>query len=81
MELVIGIIAVIVAIALMPVILYTGFIIITVAFGIIMIPFAGVISVIEAIKTKKELAKKSKEFETMKNRIAEANKKFSEHVQ
>lgn len=81
MELVGGIIAVIFAIALMPVVLYTGFMIVTMAFGIVMIPVAWIFSALEIMRTKKEVARKEKEFESMKARVKEVNERFRKRMQ
>lgn len=80
MELVVGIIAVIGTIALMPVIFLVGMLAVVVVLGIIMMPFAWIIGVTETIRAKKEIARKRKAFEEMKKRVGEVNKNFSQRM-
>ena len=85
MELVLGIIAVIAAIALMPAIAIAGFTIVTVLISVglwvVMMPFAWAISAIEKFKSRKELARKRKEFEDMKKRVEKVHNKFRQRMQ
>ena len=55
MELVLGIIAVIATIALMPVIFLVGMLVVAIVLGIVMMPFAWIIGIVETIITKKEI--------------------------
>lgn len=81
MELVLGIIAVIAAIALMPVIFLVGMLVVAIVLGIVMIPFAWIIGIAETIRTKKEIARKRRAFEEMKKRVEEVNKNFRDRMQ
>ena len=81
MELVLGIIAVIATIALMPVIFLVGMLVVAIVLGIVMMPFAWIIGIAETIKTKKEIARKRRAFEEMKKRVEEVNKNFRERMQ
>ena len=81
MDIVLGIIAVIVVIALMPVIMYAGFIVVTLVFGILMLPVAWMINLAEIVRNKKELTRKKQEFEKMKRAVEDVNKKFRQRIQ
>ena len=56
-----GIISILVIIALIPVITCAGFLVLTIALGIIMAPLVCLISFVDVIRTKKEIAKKENE--------------------
>ena len=56
-----GIISILVIIALIPVITCAGFLVLTIALGIIMAPLVCLISFVDVIRAKKEMAKKENE--------------------